>query len=118
MFSALQENIHPSIVPADDTTIDDQADTSPTPPLSPSPFRVLYPGCHRHLTPLFFFPDITFVDVDSKIGGLYDNVQTDSSARTVLDYIHKTPFIASFVRILSSPQLIKSKLFRANLRTI
>lgn len=33
--------------------------------------KVLYPGCHRHLTPILFFPNVLFVDYDKKVASLY-----------------------------------------------
>lgn len=33
--------------------------------------RVLYPGCHRHLTANLVFPDVTFIDCDNKVAPLY-----------------------------------------------
>jgi len=41
--------------------------------------RVLYPGCHRHLTAALVFPDVTFVDCDPKVGPLY--ADDDRAAR-------------------------------------
>lgn len=35
------------------------------------PEKVLYPGCHRHITASLFFPNVHYVDVDAKVGGLY-----------------------------------------------
>ena len=32
---------------------------------------VFYPGCHRHLTTSLIFPDVTYVDCDSKVGPLF-----------------------------------------------
>lgn len=32
---------------------------------------VLYPGCHRHITPALFFPNVTFVDYDTNVAPLY-----------------------------------------------
>ena len=37
------------------------------------PIKVLYPGCHRHLTAALVFADITFVDYDSKVAPLYSD---------------------------------------------
>ncbi len=34
---------------------------------------VLYPGCHRHITPSFFFPSVYYVDCDDKVAGLYSD---------------------------------------------
>ena len=34
--------------------------------------KVLYPGCHRHITPSLVFPDITYVDSDKKVGDIFD----------------------------------------------
>lgn len=33
--------------------------------------KVLYPGCHRHLTAALVFPEVIFVDCDAKVGPLY-----------------------------------------------
>lgn len=33
--------------------------------------KVLYPGCHRHLTAALIFPQVTFVDMDPKVAPLY-----------------------------------------------
>jgi len=35
--------------------------------------KVLYPGCHRHLTAALIFSDVTFVDYDSKVEPLYSD---------------------------------------------
>lgn len=35
------------------------------------PTRVLYPGCHRHLTAALVYPDVTFIDYDEKVAPLY-----------------------------------------------
>lgn len=37
---------------------------------------VLYPGCHRHITPSFFFPNVHYVDSDSKVSNLYTDPKT------------------------------------------
>ena len=36
-----------------------------------SPVQVLYPGCHRHITPSLIFSDVTYVDCDGKVGGVF-----------------------------------------------
>ena len=54
--------------------------------------RVLYPGCHRHLTAALVFPDIQFVDYDSKVAPLYsdptarDYVETNKEYEEELKY--------------------------------
>ena len=35
--------------------------------------RVLYPGCHRHLTTSLVFPDVTYIDFDKKVAPLYSD---------------------------------------------
>eukprot|EP00916_Digyalum_oweni_P009481 GHVL01016000.1.p1 GENE.GHVL01016000.1~~GHVL01016000.1.p1 ORF type:complete len:257 (+),score=94.29 GHVL01016000.1:61-831(+) len=32
---------------------------------------VLYPGCHRHITPSLFFNDIHYIDIDNKVSNIY-----------------------------------------------
>eukprot|EP00977_Amphora_coffeiformis_P006565 scaffold1404_cov166-Amphora_coffeaeformis.AAC.32 len=44
--------------------------------------KVLYPGCHRHLTAALVFPDVTFVDYDEKVAGIF----TDKGAS---DYVNE-----------------------------
>lgn len=34
-------------------------------------YRVLYPGCHRHLTASLIFPHVDYVDYDKKVAALY-----------------------------------------------
>ena len=34
--------------------------------------KVLYPGCHRHLTASLVFPSLTYIDCDAKVGPLYE----------------------------------------------
>ena len=34
--------------------------------------KVLYPGCHRHITPSLVFPDVTYVDNDKKVSDIFD----------------------------------------------
>jgi hypothetical protein len=38
-----------------------------------STLKVLYPGCHRHLTAALVFANITFVDCDSKVASLFSD---------------------------------------------
>jgi len=38
-----------------------------------SPTRVLYPGCHRHLTAALVFDNVTFIDCDRKVAPLYSD---------------------------------------------
>ena len=45
-----------------------------------SPQSVLYPGCHRHITPSLFFPRVHYVDSDGKVEDIY----TDTKA---LDFV-------------------------------
>ena len=33
--------------------------------------RVLYPGCHRHITPSIYFPHVDYVDMDSKVSDVF-----------------------------------------------
>ena len=33
--------------------------------------RVLYPGCHRHLTASLIFPQVTYIDSDEKVAEFY-----------------------------------------------
>ena len=42
--------------------------------------KVLYPGCHRHITPSLVFPDITYVDSDKKVSDIFD-VENNSYIR-------------------------------------
>ena len=35
--------------------------------------RVLYPGCHRHVTPAIFFDFVTFIDYDKNMKEFYDD---------------------------------------------
>ena len=35
--------------------------------------RVLYPGCHRHITASLAFPDVDYVDSDKKVGDVYQD---------------------------------------------
>lgn len=44
--------------------------------------KVLYPGCHRHITPSLFFQDIVYVDNYAKVKGVY-------SDEKVLDFVKK-----------------------------
>jgi hypothetical protein len=37
------------------------------------PEKVLYPGCHRHITPSLFFSNVHYVDSDQKVGGIYSD---------------------------------------------
>jgi len=37
-----------------------------------TPIKVLYPGCHRHITPSLVFSDVTYVDCDHKVGDIFD----------------------------------------------
>jgi len=43
--------------------------------------RVFYPGCHRHLTASLVFPDVTFMDYDSKVEPLY----TEAAVKEYVD---------------------------------
>jgi hypothetical protein len=36
-----------------------------------NPQKVLYPGCHRHITPSLFFSTVDYIDCDPKVGKLY-----------------------------------------------
>lgn len=35
------------------------------------PKRVLYPGCHRHITASLVFPDVDYLDFDKKVADVY-----------------------------------------------
>lgn len=35
--------------------------------------KILYPGCHRHITPSLFFSDVHYVDADKRVAGLYSD---------------------------------------------
>mmetsp|Transcript_49571 Transcript_49571/g.120286 ORF Transcript_49571/g.120286 Transcript_49571/m.120286 type:complete len:275 (+) Transcript_49571:3-827(+) len=35
--------------------------------------RVLYPGCHRHITASLVFPDVDYVDFDRKVSDVYND---------------------------------------------
>eukprot|EP00980_Cylindrotheca_fusiformis_P030944 scaffold25665_cov113-Cylindrotheca_fusiformis.AAC.4 len=37
------------------------------------PDAVLYPGCHRHITPSLVFPKVDYVDSESKVGNVYED---------------------------------------------
>ena len=40
----------------------------------PSPIhRVLYPGCHRHITASLVFPDVDYVDSDNNVSDVYQD---------------------------------------------
>jgi hypothetical protein len=45
--------------------------------------RVLYPGCHRHLTASLVFPDVTYIDCDERVAPIY----SDTVAR---EYVEST----------------------------
>jgi len=36
-------------------------------------FKVLYPGCYRHITPSLFFPHVDYVDCDSKVRDVFED---------------------------------------------
>lgn len=48
--------------------------------------NVLYPGCHRHLTPALVFSDVTFVDCDSKVAPLYSDPAAKKYVETNKEY--------------------------------
>jgi hypothetical protein len=54
--------------------------------------KVLYPGCHRHLTASLIFPDVTYIDCDKRVASLYDNgsnrTQEQDGITAVRDYIN------------------------------
>jgi hypothetical protein len=40
---------------------------------STHPSKVLYPGCHRHITASLVFPHVDYVDCDSKVKNVYED---------------------------------------------
>lgn len=39
--------------------------------------RVLYPGCHRHVSASVVFPSVVYIDADSKVGAVFDDAAID-----------------------------------------
>ena len=56
IFSALKKDFFDGNTPMEDSSIP----------------KVLYPGCHRHITPSLVFPDVNYVDFDKKVSDIFD----------------------------------------------
>lgn len=64
--------------------------------------KVLYPGCHRHITPSLVFPDITYVDSDKKVGDIFD-IENNSFVREWLSANSEYEYSATTTNIRFIP---------------
>lgn len=70
-----------------------------------TPEKVLYPGCHRHITASIVFPNVDYVDCDSKVSDVYHDPvvrewilsETEASSETAHEWTFTS---ASFTRKL------------------
>ena len=54
--------------------------------------KVLYPGCHRHLTASLIFPHVTYVDCDKKVGPLYQEIAAKEYVEENKIYTEETTY--------------------------
>mmetsp|Transcript_7138 Transcript_7138/g.24781 ORF Transcript_7138/g.24781 Transcript_7138/m.24781 type:complete len:276 (+) Transcript_7138:195-1022(+) len=73
--------------------------------------QVLYPGCHRHITPSLFFPRVHYVDCDEKVGDIYRDAKALDFINDNKEYTQQT--VVSFSRgdFFSSSPVVEEEYF-------
>jgi hypothetical protein len=73
--------------------------------------RVLYPGCHRHISASVVFPSVVYVDSDRKVTPVYDDSATDewiAAKKTYTSPTNKELYCGNYESLPSSKFPIES----------